>query len=496
MSKKKKKHSQQPRIAPSAQAPAPAQATIPASDTQSALPAPLRMLNADYGAVLRMRNVRWLIVVAAIVGALLLGAHLSTVFIPLIVALSLAYILNPLVARLQKRGWSRARSVLTIFLLIMVLGAGGAALMGLSVIRDVRSMSEQARGLFDDFNAHQDEWIASWNEHVPEKLRLDPRDDPVGKTSELVLNKLFPAESELETADRASARAHMATARADLLAGFQRADKDGNLALDKAEVAGDEHKIMDRDNNGSVSPDEWFTRFGATTPREDARTLTPAAQDATSGAIAWAGTGLSGLFTLLMWLLLIPIYSWYFMVGFDRVVAKGREYLPGAHRPRIERIAVEIDGMLRAFFRGRIIVMLIIGAMTTVMYLIFGVKYAVLLGLLAGLGVLMPYASIIVSWIPAMILMGIAGDSVGAIIGMSIAFHAIQAIEQYVLTPKLLGDAVELHPVTLLVGVFVMASLFGLFGALLAVPLTAIAKTLGRELLLPYFKSLAQEKPG
>jgi predicted PurR-regulated permease PerM len=64
-----------------------------------------------------------------------------------------------------------------------------------------------------------------------------------------------------------------------------------------------------------------------------------------------------------------------------------------------------------------------------------------------------------------------------------------------VLTPKLLGDAVELHPVTILVGVFAMASLFGIFGALLAVPLTAIAKTLGREFLLPYFKSLAAEKP-
>jgi predicted PurR-regulated permease PerM len=72
----------------------------------------------------------------------------------------------------------------------------------------------------------------------------------------------------------------------------------------------------------------------------------------------------------------------------------------------------------------------------------------------------------------------------------------LQAIEQYVLTPKLLGNAVQLHPMTLLVGVFVMASLLGLFGALLAVPLTAIAKTLGREFLLPYFKSLADEKPG
>ncbi|MBE7491548.1 MAG: AI-2E family transporter [Planctomycetes bacterium] len=492
MSRKKKKHHQPqpPRTAPAAPVsgdPAPG---------ATALPAPLRMLDADYSAVLRMRNVRWLIVIAAVVAALLLGAHLSAVFIPLIVALALAYILNPLVVRLQKRGWSRARSVLTIFLLIVVLGAGGVALMGLSVIRDVRSMSEQARALFADFSAHQDEWIAAWNEHVPARLQLDPRDDPMGRTSELVLARLFPAESELETADRAAARAQMATARAELLAGFQRADRDGNLVLDRAEIAGAEHAAMDRNGDGVVSTDEWFTRFGATTPREDARTLAPKAQDATAGAIEWAGTGIAGLFTLLMWLLLIPIYSWYFMVGYDGVVARARAYLPGAHRERIERIAREIDGMLRAFFRGRIIVVLIIGALTTVMYLLFGVKYAVLLGMLAGLGVLMPYASIVVSWIPALILMGIAGDSVGAIIGMSVCFHAIQAVEQYVLTPKLLGDAVELHPVTLLVGVFVMASLFGLFGALLAVPLTAIAKTLGREFLLPYFKHLAEEKPG
>lgn len=493
MSKKKKKQ-QQP--SPAVNAPRPPAPAVAGNPQERPLPAPLRMLDADYGAVLRMRNVRWLIVIAAVIGALLLGAHLSAVFVPLIVALSLAYILNPLVVRLQKRGWSRARSVLTIFLLIVIAGAGGATLMGLSVIRDVRGMSEQARGLFDDFNAHQDEWIASWNENVPEKLRLDPRDDPVGKTSELVLSKLFPSESELESPDRAAARAQMTGARAELLAGFQRADRNADLQLDKSEIAGKEHDAMDRNKDGFVSPDEWFVRFGATTPREDARSLSPAAQDATTGVLSWAGTGLAGLFTLLLWMLLIPIYSWYFMVGYDGVVAKARQYLPGAHRERIERIAREIDGMLRAFFRGRIIVVLIIGTMTTVMYLIFGVKYAVLLGMMAGLGVLMPYASIIVSWIPALILMGIAGDSVGAIVGMSIAFHAIQAIEQYVLTPKLLGDAVELHPVTLLVGVFVMASLFGLFGALLAVPLTAIAKTLGREFLLPYFKSLAAEKPG
>jgi predicted PurR-regulated permease PerM len=151
--------------------------------------------------------------------------------------------------------------------------------------------------------------------------------------------------------------------------------------------------------------------------------------------------------------------------------------------------------MLKAFFRGRIVIVFIITVLCTITYIGFGVKYAVLLGLLGGLGVLVPYAAMVLSWIPALVLMVISGDGVFAIVGVSVCFHGIMALEQFVLTPRLLGNAVELHPVTVLVGVFVMFSLFGLFGALLAVPLTAIAKTLGREFLLPYFKSLASVKP-
>lgn len=487
---KKNKHRQQ-------QAAQPAQQPAPPTQAPGAqpLPAPLRLLQADYSQVLRMRNVRWLIVIAAIVGALLLGAHLSTVFIPLLVALALAYILNPVVVRLQRRGMSRTRAVLFVFLLLLVTGAAAGTWVIASVVRDVRDMSEQAAGLLNDFKENQDEWIESWNENVPEKLRLDPREDLPGRVTETVVAKLFPASSEEEAPEQASARAQMTSARAALLSAFQRADRNANLTLEKDEIDTTEFTLIDRDKDSRVTTAEWFVHFGATPAARNGATLSTDARQVGGDVLGYAGSGLTGLFTLLLWLTLIPIYTWYFMVGYDRVVAGAREYLPGRHRPRMERIAREIDGMLKAFFRGRIIVVLIIGTLTTIMYLAFGVKYAVLLGLMAGLGVLIPYFSMVVSWIPAMIIMGVSGDGVGAIVGMSVCFHAIQAFEQYILTPKLLGDAVELHPVTLLVGVFVMASLFGLFGALLAVPLTAIAKTLGREFLLPYFKSFAAEKP-
>ncbi len=472
--------------------PAPKPPAAQADDPQ--LPAPLRALNADYSAVLRMRNVRWLIVILTVVAALWLGAYLSAVFVPVLFALAMAYILNPLVVKLERKGIRRTRAVLLTFLLFIVVAGAVGTWFVASVVRDAQAVSGEVRTVVEDLRTNQSEWIAAWNEAVPiEQLHLDPDDDPFTLAINEGAKQLFPQASEVETPEASAARAQMAGARAELLAAFQRADRNGDLALTPDEIAGDEFKLLDADENGSVSMNEWFVRFGATVPVADARALRPGM--GTEGLKSVVGTGLQGLFTLLLFVTLVPIYTWYFLIGYDKFVSRVRDYLPGAHKPRIEGILKEIDAMLRAFFRGRIVVVAIITVATTIVYLAFGVQYAVLLGLMSGLGVLIPYFSMIAGWIPALLLMLIAGDSWAAIIGMSVCFHAIQAIEQYVLTPKLLGNSMELHPVTILVGVFAMASLFGIFGALLAVPLTAIAKTLGREFLLPYFKSLAKEKP-
>ncbi|MBZ0134820.1 MAG: AI-2E family transporter [Planctomycetes bacterium] len=471
----------------------------PAEDSRETvmLPAPLKKaLRADYSELLRMRNVQWLIVIAAVVGALLLGYYLSAVFVPLLAALAIAYILDPLVRKLQKRGFSRVKAVLLIFIAFVVISAGVGTWFMASVVSDVQSLSGQMRGLWNDLKANQGEWVASWNDMAPsESVKLDTNEDTFGQAGQYVVDSLFPTEAQSEAPEAAQARADMAAARADLLSAFQTSDTNHDLALKADEIGADNVKSMDNNADSRVSTDEWFVYFGATPSTGNGRTISTGTTSATTAVIGLVGTGLLGLLTLLMFVVLVPIYTWYFMVGWDKVIAKGREYLPGKHRPRAERILREIDAMLKAFFRGRIVIVVIITVLTTIVYLAFGVQYAVLFGLLGGLGILIPYAAMVISWIPAAILMAINGDPLWAIGLMSVFFHAIQALEQFVLAPKLLGDALELHPITILVGVFVMASLFGLFGALLAVPLTAIAKTLGREFILPYFKSLAAEKP-
>src|SRR5690606_37318141 len=232
--------------------------------------------NADYSAVLRMRNVRWLIVIVTVVAALWLGAYLSAVFVPVLFALAMAYILNPLVVKLERKGVRRTRAVLLTFLLFIVVAGAVGTWFVASDVRDAQAVSGEVRNVVDDLRTNQSEWIAAWNESVPfEQLHLDPDDDPFTLAINEGAKQLFPQASEVETPEASAARAQMAGARAELLAAFQRADRNGDLVLTPDEIAGDEFSLLDADKNGSVSMNEWFVRFGATIPVADARALRP-----------------------------------------------------------------------------------------------------------------------------------------------------------------------------------------------------------------------------
>ena len=458
------------------------------------LPAPLAALDADFSQVLRMRNVRYMIVIGAVAGSLVFGWYLSAIFVPLLIALGLAYVLNPLVEMLERRGISRLRAVILIFVGFIAVSVAAGTWFVASLAKDLRNIGEQSEAVLSDIETKQDEWVDAWNSRTSEYLHLKKGELTIEQVTSYLRDKLAPRRQVISPEEK-QATAEAANARAQLLTSFQRLDKDVSMTLDPGELRIDTLRIYDGNQDGHVSPEEWFARFGAgSTTSEGDRVLAPEAQRAAEGILGVVGSGLMSVLYIGLCLVLIPIYTWFFLLGLPGIFKSLDRYLPGVHKPRIRRIIGEIDGMAKSFFRGRLIVVIIISVMTTILFVALDVRYAFLLGLLAGVGIMVPFASFVLSMIPAAILMAAMPDpSWTSIIVMLVLFCAIQGFEQYVLTPKLLGDAVELHPVTLLVGIFTMTYLFGIFGALLAVPLTAIAKTMGREFLLPYFKSLADE---
>ncbi|MBP9891151.1 MAG: AI-2E family transporter [Planctomycetes bacterium] len=456
------------------------------------LPAPLAVLDADYSEVLRMRNVRYMIVIGAVAGALVFGWYLSAIFVPLLIALGIAYVLNPLVELLERRGVSRLRAVVLIFSAFIAVSVAAGTWFVVSLAKDVRNISTEIGSVLDDIENKQDEWVDAWNEAVP-YAHLNKGELTLDQVTGYLKEKLAPKRQAV-SAEEKQAAAETVNARAQLLTGFQRMDKDSSMFLEPSEMRIDTLRNYDTSKDGRVSPEEWFAHFGAgTASPEGDRVLAPEAARAAEGILGVVGSGLMSVLYIGLCLVLIPIYTWFFLLGLPGIMKSIDRYLPGAQRPRIRRIIGEIDGMAKSFFRGRLIVIIIVSAMTTILFIVLDVRYSFLLGLAAGVLILLPFASFIPMVFAAVLMAASPDPSWTAIIVMIAIFCAIQAFEQYFLTPKILGDAVELHPVTLLVGIFVMGYLFGIFGALLAVPLTAIAKTMGREFLLPYFKSLADE---
>lgn len=196
---------------------------------------------------------------------------------------------------------------------------------------------------------------------------------------------------------------------------------------------------------------------------------------------------------------LIPMYTFYFLLQFNDIVAAVRNHLPAAYREQIVRIVSVTDAAVADFFRGRLIVSLVVGVLTALGWLIVGVPYSVPLGLLAGLLNLVPVMSIVVLP-PAMLFTYVsathAGDGWVMPVVLAVAvYFLVQAIDNFVLSPYITGQTSGLHPIATVIALLVGAELGGVLGMLLSIPLTSTLRYVAAEYWLPEIRRLASSSP-
>jgi len=220
----------------------------------------------------------------------------------------------------------------------------------------------------------------------------------------------------------------------------------------------------------------------------------------TDGAWAVLSSGLQGagaFFGILLGIFLIPIYLWFFLIEADPIKKQWHNYIPmraSKMKDEIVSCLSEINDYLIAFFRGQMLVSMIDGVLVGITLLAVGLPYALLIGFFVGILGLIPYLGNLMCLIPAMLIAlahfsvpnnqwGWVGDQVWMypliIAGI---FFVVQQINGFVTAPKIVGDSVGLHPMTVIFSV-VVGSLInkGILGAILAVPLTAAVKVLFRR---------------
>jgi len=223
--------------------------------------------------------------------------------------------------------------------------------------------------------------------------------------------------------------------------------------------------------------------------------LTQQAQDLFSHlapTLKSAGAGIFGLFGFVASLAVIPVYLFFFLLSNDDPTRSLPEHLPFLQKEQRDDVVFlvrEFLGILVAFFRGQLLIGLIMGVLLATGFSIAGLKFGLAVGLLTGLLNIVPYLGSILGLSVALPLAFLQPDGGLALVGICVAvFAAVQAVEGWFLTPRVMGKQTGLHPVAIIVAVFFWGkALGGVLGMMLAVPLTAFIVTAWRFIRRKYF---------
>jgi predicted PurR-regulated permease PerM len=178
----------------------------------------------------------------------------------------------------------------------------------------------------------------------------------------------------------------------------------------------------------------------------------------------------------------VPVYVFYFLLEKERIAGNWTDYLPlQESRVKQELVFVlkEINNCMIVFFRGQVLVAMCLGLLLTVGFLTVGLNYAILLGVVAGALSIIPYLGVMLSIIPAVGLAVVQFQDWWHPLLVVLVFVLAQMAEGLFISPKIMGDRVGLHPLTIIIAVMVGTTLMGgILGGVLAIPLTAVLRTL------------------
>jgi predicted PurR-regulated permease PerM len=219
------------------------------------------------------------------------------------------------------------------------------------------------------------------------------------------------------------------------------------------------------------STTEWAERLGTYASDVASTILAPAGNALGSllgGTLSVLGSAAAALVVLVLGI--------YLLNDFDRITAGLQALIPLRWRGTVTRYAGDIDRMLSQFLRGQLTVMAILAVLYSVAYALLGVRLAVPIGIVAGMLNFIPYLGSGFALVAGLLMSLLDGWHFWQLVGVVLAYAAVQTLEGFVITPRVVGHTVGLSEIWVLVALFVGGELFGFLGVLLAVPAAAVAK--------------------
>lgn len=349
---------------------------------------------------------------------------LSPVLWPLAVAGVVAYLLDPVVDLFERKGLSRTWAIVSVFVVALLIVAGVLVSIIPPIVGQTRSLVARVPEISTNVEKRIDRWVNS----PPDWLRFLNQSNP-SQPPPLVLptNSITPPENTNAVAPAAA--------------------PSGGTGL------------RDTFDKGMRSAAAWLADF-----------------------LPKAGLWLVSRFSILVGLVLIPIYAFYLLVEKSGIESKWTNYLPikdSALKDELVFILGSINDYMIAFFRGQVLVALIDGCMYGFGFWIVGVPYAILIGAASVVLTIVPFVGAIIVLVTAIILSLVQyGDWKHPLLVLAV-FAIVQTLESVWVSPRVMRGRVGLHPLTIIIAVMAGTTLLGgLLGGVLAIPLTAVLRVL------------------
>lgn len=402
------------------------------------------------------------------IGLVMLGLgwllkRLSTVLLPVALALLLAYILDPVVEFLVRKKIPRVWSIALVFLMALIISAG---LIG-SVVPDLIRETRRLVSVLEDKNLPAQ--IQDMLKKSPLFSQLMAEHDhfftPLQSPAESARNPVHPHKEATNSVNgtndtngvQVSVQIKVPTAT----------NADGSASTNKVELMANTEDLQKVLN----------------TPFSE--TIISALSKSAIFFINWIPAQLGKVTTWVEFLIgfvLVPVYLFYFLLEKHNINRRWTDYLPITEsRAKEELVFVlkAINECMIVFFRGQVLVALCVGVLLTIGYLILGLNYAILIGAIAATLGVIPYLGAITAFVLALTIAAIQfGDWTHPLCVVAIA-SVVKLLEDFLISPKIIGDRAGLHPLTIILSVLIGAKLLGgILGALVAVPLTATLRAL------------------
>ena len=206
-------------------------------------------------------------------------------------------------------------------------------------------------------------------------------------------------------------------------------------------------------------------------------------------------SGVTGTVGALLSLLIVPVLAYYLLVEFDRIRLGALDLVPRAYQPTVSAAAARVDALMSGFIRGQLTVALVLAVLYSIGFAAIGIDLAIVIGVAGGLLAIIPYVGGAVALFGS-VVMALVQYGFGAKLALVFGWYlVVQGLESFVLTPRIVGKSLGMHPVTVIVALMIGGDLLGFLGLLIAVPTAAVVQVFAQDLVARYRESPLYKLP-